>query len=123
MTKEVKEEITKDFLKIFRNSIKIKSGNSIFYLYDKEFIFKYKIFVLKDKPFNLNKFKNIEWGDNLVIFEQDIKNKDFWVKYEKYWRKLYTNYGLKYNEIKELIKGILDTHTNCKQYTTIIIHT
>ena len=121
MTKEIKEEITEEFLKIFRNSIKIKSGDSIYYLYDKDLLLKYKISVLKNKVFDLSKYKNIEWENDLVIFEQDKKNNFFWMKYYKYWMKLEQKYGLNYQEITKIFTDILNTHTNCKQYTPRII--
>ena len=117
ITDDVKEKITNDFLKIFKSSIKIKNGDSVFYLYDKNLLFRYKISLLKEKPLDLNKYKNINWENNLIIFEQNKKNKHFWIKYYKYWEKIQSKYNLNYQEIKELFTGILDTHTNCKQYT------
>ena len=108
------KKIKKDFLYHFNQSIKIEQGNSIFYLYDKDLILKYKLSKINNTKFKLP--KNIEWVDDIVLFEQDKKTKYFWVKYDKYWSKIETKYSLNWIEIKDIIKHILDNNTICKQY-------
>ena len=111
---EIYNEIKKDFLYHFNQSIKVKQGNSIFYLYGKDLILKYKLSKINNTKFKLP--KNIEWKDNIVLFEQDKKNKDFRIKYSKYWSKIQSKYLLDWMKIRNIIKHILDNNTICKQY-------
>ena len=115
MTKQkIYNEIKEDFLYHFNQSIKIEKRDSIFYLYDKDLILKYKLNKINNIPFEIN--KNIEWENNNVLFKQDKKYKYFWIKYDKYWSKIKSKYSLNYNEISNIIKHILDNNTICKQY-------
>ena len=52
---EIYNEIKKDFLYHFNQSIKVKQGNSIFYLYDKDLILKYKLSKINNTKFKLPK--------------------------------------------------------------------
>ena len=115
MTKQkIYNEIKEIFLFHFNQSIKVKEGDSIFYLYDKDLILKYKLSKINNTKFKLP--KNIEWKDNIVLFEQDKKNKDFRIKYSKYWSKIQSKYLLDWMKIRNIIKHILDNNTICKQY-------
>jgi len=115
--KKIYNEIKEDFLHHFNQSIKVKQGNSIFYLYDKDLILKYKINQINNTKFKL--LENIKWKDDIVLFEQDKNSKYFWIKYDKYWEKIESKYSLNYNEIRNIIKHILNNNTICKQYTPL----
>ncbi len=115
------KKIKKDFLYHFNQSIKIEQGNSIFYLYDKDLILKYKLSQINNTEFKIP--ENIKWKDNIVLFEQDIKTKEFWIKYNRYWKKFETKYSLNWLQYKNIIENILDNNTVCKQYTLALFKT
>ena len=60
-------------------------------------------FVYDDEKHN-SEFYMVD-GD--ILFEQNSKNKYFWVDYYKIWSVLESNYDLKYEEIRELIQGMV----------------
>ena len=47
--------------------------------------------------------KNNEW-----IFYQDVKNEDFWCNYKLYWSFFKEEFGLKYKEIQEITKYMVE---------------
>ena len=77
---------------------------------------RYKNSLLKKNPLDLTKYSNIKWENDLVIFEQDMENKDFWIKYKRYWQKIEDKHRLKFQETKDLFVEILDKNTNCEHY-------
>ena len=111
---EIYKEIKKDFLYHFNQSIKVKQRDSIYYLYDKDLILKYKLSKINNIKFKLP--ENIKWEDDIVLFEQNKKTKNFWIKYFKYWLKIESKYSLNWMKLKDIIKHILDNNTICKQY-------
>ena len=106
--------VKKDFLYYFNQSIKVKQEDSKFYLYNKELILKYKLSQINKTEFKLPKI--IKWEDNIVLFKQCKKTKEFWIKYNEYWLRIQYKYLLNWFEISDIIKDILDKNTICKQY-------
>ena len=45
--------------------------------------------------------------DGEILFEQDSKNRRFLIDYYKIWKVLESNYDFKYQEISELIQGMV----------------
>ena len=86
--------IINDFNRILNKSIKIKKDDSIFFIYDRNILLKYKIAKLKDIPFNLSQFNDISFDSKFVIFEQDNKHEKFFIKlhYTKKFKIDYTSY-------------------------------
>ena len=61
-------------------------------------------------------------SENNWIMQQDIKNKEFWFSYSKFWIKFETEFGLKYEEIRDFLNTMVSKHFNLKGYTTLIHH-
>ena len=57
-------------------------------------------------------------SENNWIMQQDIKNKEFWFSYSKFWIKFETEFGLKYEEIRDFLNTMVSKHFNLKGYTT-----
>ena len=55
--------------------------------------------------------------DDIILFEQDLKNERLWCSYEHYWSFFEKEIGLNHNEIQELTRGMVATYLNCKQFT------
>ena len=55
-----------------------------------------------------------------VLFEYDKETKYFWVSEEKIWSFFESNFGLNYQEIKELIKGMVEEHLNLGEVTPML---
>ena len=47
-----------------------------------------------------------------VLFEYNQKTNYFWVHYSKIWLFFESNYGLNYQEIRDLIRGVVEEHLN-----------
>ena len=109
------------FFKLLFSCIKITTNrdhDSIFYYYDQKLIRKNKLnSILDNKKNNIN----IDIDIDNILFEQDLKNKHLWIKYDKIWRKIEEHYNTNYNETKEMIEGWLNDDTNWKQYTSILM--
>ena len=58
--------------------------------------------------------------DEIILFEQDLKNKRLWCSYEHYWSFFMNEIGLSYSEIQELTRGMVGIHLNCKQFTPVL---
>jgi len=48
--------------------------------------------------------------DNVLLFEWNQKNGYFYCSYTKFWSILQSKYNLNYNEIKSLIKRLVEEH-------------
>ena len=55
--------------------------------------------------------------DEVILFEQDLKNEWLWCSNQHYWSFFEKEIGLNYDEIQELTRGMLGEHLNCKQFT------
>lgn len=75
------------FLELFNGCMveKPKDGNSMFY------------------------HRNGDW-----YFDYDFKNGYFWCQYDRVWSVFYSEYGYSYQQIKDLIAGMLVQHLNLK---------
>ena len=54
-----------------------------------------------------------KYNDELY-FELDLKTNNTWCRYEGFWRKFKTEFGLKYKEIRKLIQYMLGIHLKRK---------
>ena len=61
---------------------------------------------------------NLYFINNDVVMLQDTETAIFYIGYNNIWSVLETRFGLNYNEIKELLTGILRLEYNCKVNTT-----
>ena len=87
----------------------------IFWYYSKRYVRMKKICkVLGGKQ----KTDNLDFGGEM-IFEQDIKNKNFYIKYETIWLFFVEHFGMKYQEIQDLTKSVLEEHLKNNEYTTM----
>lgn len=50
------------------------------------------------------------------IFDLDLKNKNFWCYYYKFWEVFEKEYGMSHNEIHNLIKNQVLKHFNCEGF-------
>lgn len=57
-------------------------------------------------------------GDS-VYMEQYLKTNDFYISYNDFWLVFETKFNLNYQEIKELLCGLLEEHLKCDVNTTI----
>lgn len=57
-------------------------------------------------------------GDSIYM-EQDLKTNIFYIKYYDFWSVFETKFELKYQEIKELLRGLLEHHLKCEVNTTV----
>ena len=55
-------------------------------------------------------------GDE-ILFQQDVKNKYFYVRYNLIWSIFESKYGLNYAETQAFIKDRLETHIKLEGYT------
>ena len=56
---------------------------------------------------------NVEWWkDGRFLFEQNFKNGVLWVNYSIIWKVLEEEFGINYNDSKELIKNVMYDYTN-----------
>jgi hypothetical protein len=92
-----------------------KYPNSIFWIYDKELIRQRKL----SKITGIEKF-SLDMSIGEIIFEQDIKNGWFRIKYANYWQFLQSNFKLNDDEIRELTINVANDILNSKEYTTNI---
>ena len=72
----------------------------------------------------LNQCKGKVYKDKIVlsigdqwIFEQDLNNKTLWCYYYKVWKIFETEKGLNHKQIQALIKDVVGTALNCKEFT------
>jgi hypothetical protein len=59
--------------------------------------------VYNDDSSELIYFKHKEW-----IFYQDLKNKEFWCNYERYWKLFENEFNLDYTEIQAITKLLVE---------------
>ena len=52
-----------------------------------------------------------------IVFEQDLKNMELWVRYDTIWKVFSRIFGMEFNEIKSFIKGMVEEHLNWKGFT------
>ena len=52
-----------------------------------------------------------------ILFQQEMKNKYFWVEYDFIWSIFESKYGLNYTETQAFIKDVLETHIKLEGYT------
>ena len=55
--------------------------------------------------------------DDIILFRQDLKNERLLCSYKHYWSFFKEEIGLNNDEITGLIKALVGTHLNCKQFT------
>ena len=80
--------------------------------------FLYDIFFnLKEYYFNGYPDSVFYKKDNEILFKYDKKNRYFWCHYNKIWSVLETNYDLNYQEVKEIIKGVVWETLKLKEVT------
>ena len=56
--------------------------------------------------------------DGEDYFHQDVKNKTFYFDYYDVFVVLESKFGLNYQEMRDLIEGVLDRHYNLRGYVT-----
>ena len=56
------------------------------------------------------------------VFEQNEKNDTLWVRYEGFWSVLETKYLLNYDDIQDIIKGMIETIYKMKVETSSILY-
>lgn len=54
------------------------------------------------------------------LFSLNNKKNEFWVSYIQIWSVYESKYNLKYQQIKELIEGILEEHFKLEGFTTLV---
>jgi hypothetical protein len=59
------------------------------------------------------------YKDGKFLFQQDLKNEEFWVSYRNIWSVFYSKYSMDYNQIQTFLWVILEHITNYKVVTTI----
>ena len=103
-----KEELTKWFWNKFYScypAIHEYYPDSIFYLYDEQFIRQKKLCRITGE--------RLEYPlkpSGTVLFERDSKNKYFCCKYNEIWSFFETNFTANYGEIQSFIKTMLEEH-------------
>ena len=114
----IREVAKNKILDIFKKCIKIKHNDTIYYLYDKDMILRYKLSLLKNKPFNIeNNIKdNINWANDKVIFEQTIHIKIFWVKYNLIFKILKLE-NIDFYDIKNILHNFFENDNTLKTYS------
>ena len=101
------EDIKKFIITMFNQCVLMKHEDypeSIFHVYDKSFIREKKIRRV------INNYDNINYKltkETKILFEQDYKNKVFYVRYSDIWLVLQNKYNMKYENIQKFIKNIL----------------
>ena len=62
--------------------------------------------------------RSVFWEKNgEILFEQDLEANHLWVDYDKIWKVFETIFGLNYQEIKDLLKGMVEEYPNWKGLT------
>ena len=56
--------------------------------------------------------------DDYVYMELDLETNIFYIRYDNFWRVFETKFGLDYQEIKELLCGLLEEHHKYEVNTT-----
>jgi hypothetical protein len=84
-----------------------------FWVYDKNLVRLKKL----AKITGVEKY-NLDMSEGEIIFQQDEKSCDFYIKYTNYWTFLELNFNFNYDEIKELTSSVVNEVLNSKQYTT-----
>jgi len=118
-----KEQESKEFfLEKLDNCYQVTRENKfpewVYWVYDPEKV-KDKAFTRSSKFGLVNSVLNDEEFNEIkeqVIFWQDLKNKYFYVDYDKIWSVFKSKLGLNYQEIKDLTTGWLNEHTKLKEY-------
>ncbi len=107
----------KEFFDLINNCIRFTSDeytNIIFYYYDTKLIRQKKLSKIENVEIKLD-LTNID--NDKILFEQDTKNKYFWVDYREIWSKFETKYQHNTLSAKEIIEVMLNNHTNLTEYT------
>ncbi len=107
-----KQELIKWFNEKLMNCYHIKKDDSIFWIYDKNFVRARKLASIDGTYINIP--KEIK-GD--VLFQQDLKNEYFWCNQDKIWLFFEANYSPNYIDVQSFIKTMLCDIDNLKQYT------
>ena len=99
------------FIKKLNRCIKISRGVETYYLYDKALILEYKIAQLKGVNTIYNRFKDIKWKNNLVIFKQvDTKYQNTLLIKKDFWLVMKNNFNMDYDTLKIELSKILNKH-------------
>ena len=56
-------------------------------------------------------------GENVFI-ERNLKFGNFDIRYSNFWEVFKSKFGLSYQEISDLLRGLLEEHFKCKVNTT-----
>ena len=92
-----------------------KYPDRIFWIYDKNLIRLKKL----SKITKIEKY-NLDMSVGEVIFDQDVKNRWFRIKYENYWSFLESNFNLNIQQVRELTSCVVNDILNCKKYITFL---
>ena len=114
-----KEEISDWFIDKFNSCYSVKHDDfpdSIFWVYDEQFIRKLKLCKLDNKNLKINKINGI------CLFEQDKKCHNFYCDYNEIWSFLKNNYTDKYDDIQSTIKDILSDNTKLNVYIPLSLY-
>ena len=93
---------------------KIK-GNYLLY-YNKGYARKKKIQTLLDNDMEEISPKE-KLSESKILFELDYKNGRLWCNYYEIWSFFEKNYSDNYEEIRDLIKGLLESDTKLRSLT------
>ena len=95
-----KEELKIWFWNKFNNCYYVVHDDypkSLFMYYDKKIIRKMKLCKISGEKYNMqNKISGV------CLFEQDYKNKSFYLNYDEITQFFFKNYSTNYNKIKDL---------------------
>ena len=58
-------------------------------------------------------------GDSIYM-EQNLKTNDLYIRYNDFWLVFETKFNLNYQEITDLLHGLLEEYQNCKVNTTCL---
>jgi hypothetical protein len=107
-----KEEVFLELIEGFEWKCDIKTyPNFLFGFKDDIYLFE----IYKSKEINQQKIiANYRFG-----LEQDLKNANFWLDYDKIWSVFESKFGMNYNEIKSFMNGMVEKHFKMKGFTTV----
>ncbi len=112
-----KEELTKWFLDKFNSCYPVihnEHENSVFFLYDEQYIRKVKLSIIENSEIpNPKNFK----GD--ILFELNNRTKTLYCDYSKIWTFIAKNHVNNYHEIQDFLFEIINKLDKLNEYTTI----
>ena len=108
---QINIEIEKWFLNLYNSCYTNELRNNIYFYYNENYIITEKISrILKtEKPIGTHDINNI-------IFQQDKKNKIFYIKYFLYWEAIENKYNFTFIELQSILSVIINELLNDNEY-------